>query len=35
VLIWLVIVVVISALASLIPARNAAQINVRQTLVYE
>lgn len=35
VLIWLVIVLLISLFASLIPARNAAQINVRQSLTYE
>jgi putative ABC transport system permease protein len=33
--IWLVVVVVISTFASLIPARNAARINLRQTLSYE
>lgn len=34
-LIWLAIVLTISILASLIPARNAAGINVRQSLSYE
>jgi len=32
---WLGIVLVISVLASAIPARNASQINVRQSLNYE
>jgi len=32
---WLVIILVIAALASLIPARNATKINVRQSLNYE
>lgn len=34
-LVWLVLILVISVLASLIPARNAARINVRQSLSYE
>jgi putative ABC transport system permease protein len=34
-LIWLAVILVISVLASLIPARNAARINVRQSLSYE
>ena len=34
-LIWLVVVVCIAALASLIPARNAASLRVRETLAYE
>jgi putative ABC transport system permease protein len=34
-LIWLLIVVVIAILASIIPARNAARINVRESLSYE
>jgi len=34
-LIWLLIVVVISILASIIPARNAARINIRESLSYE
>jgi putative ABC transport system permease protein len=33
--IWLAIVMVIAAIASLIPARNATRINVRQSLTYE
>lgn len=32
---WLGIVLAVSALASLIPARNAARINIRQSLAYE
>ena len=32
---WLIIVVAVSALASLIPARNAANLTVRDTLAYE
>lgn len=32
---WLIIVVGVSALASLIPARNAASLSVRETLAYE
>ncbi len=32
---WLVVVVIISVLASIIPARNAAQINVWESLSYE
>jgi putative ABC transport system permease protein len=35
VFVWLGIVLVISALASFIPARSAAQVNVRQSLNYE
>ncbi|MEW5960246.1 MAG: FtsX-like permease family protein [Chloroflexota bacterium] len=34
VLVWLVIILVISTLASLLPARNATQISVRQSLAY-
>ncbi|MEM7134634.1 MAG: FtsX-like permease family protein [Chloroflexota bacterium] len=34
-LLWLVIVVAVSSLASLIPARNAASLSVRETLAYE
>ena len=34
-LFWLVIVVVVAALASLVPARNAAGLSVRETLAYE
>jgi len=34
-LIWLAIVLVISVLASAIPARKASQINIRQSLSYE
>jgi putative ABC transport system permease protein len=33
--IWLAIILVISVLASIIPPRNAANINVRQSLSYE
>ena len=32
---WLVIVILISALASLVPAFKAAQLSVRETLAYE
>jgi putative ABC transport system permease protein len=35
VLIWLAIMLVLSILASIIPARNASQINVRQCISYE
>lgn len=35
VLVWLAVIVVISLLASAIPAHNAAQINIRQSLNYE
>lgn len=34
VLIWLVIILIISTLASILPARNATQISVRQSLAY-
>ena len=34
VLIWLVTVLIISALASVIPARNATTISVRESLTY-
>jgi putative ABC transport system permease protein len=34
VLVWLVIIVVISTLASIVPARNAAQVSVRESLAY-
>jgi putative ABC transport system permease protein len=34
-LFWLLIVVIVSALASLLPARNAANLSVRETLAYE
>jgi putative ABC transport system permease protein len=33
--IWLAAILVISALASVLPARRAAQISVRQSLAYE
>jgi ABC-type antimicrobial peptide transport system permease subunit len=33
-LIWLVIVVIISILASVLPARNATRISVRDSLAY-
>ena len=35
VFVWLATILVVSALASIIPARNATQINVRQSLTYE
>jgi len=35
VLIWLVVVIILSVVASLIPAQNASQISVRETLAYE
>ena len=34
-LLWLGIVVVVAALASLVPARSAARLAVRETLAYE
>jgi putative ABC transport system permease protein len=34
VLVWLVIILIISALASILPARNATQISVRESLAY-
>ena len=34
VLMWLVVVVVISTLASILPARNATRISVRASLAY-
>jgi putative ABC transport system permease protein len=34
VLIWLVVVVVISTLASILPSRNATRISVRDSLAY-
>jgi len=34
-IIWLIIIVVIAALASYLPARNAAQVEVRELLAYE
>jgi putative ABC transport system permease protein len=34
-LLWLVLVVIIAILASLLPARNAAHLTIRETLVYE
>lgn len=34
-LIWLVVVLVLSALASILPARNAAQLTIREVLAYE
>jgi putative ABC transport system permease protein len=34
-LIWLVVVLIIAALASIIPARNATRISVRQSLAYQ
>ena len=35
ILLWLLIVTILSALASFLPARNAAQLSVHQTLAYE
>jgi putative ABC transport system permease protein len=35
VLIWLVIIVFVSVLASIMPGRRATQVNVRQSLSYE
>jgi putative ABC transport system permease protein len=35
VIIWLLLVLVISAVASLLPARRAARISVREALAYE
>ena len=32
---WLLIVVILSALASFIPARNASRLTVREVLAYE
>lgn len=34
-LIWLIVVIVLSALASLLPARNAASLTIREVLAYE
>jgi putative ABC transport system permease protein len=34
VLIWLIIILVISILASILPARNATQVSVRESLAY-
>jgi putative ABC transport system permease protein len=34
-LIWLALVIVLSALASIIPARNAARLTIREVLAYE
>ncbi len=34
-LLWLIVVIAVSALASLAPARNAADLTVRETLTYE
>ena len=33
--IWLVVVLVLSAVASVLPARNAAQLTIREVLAYE
>jgi putative ABC transport system permease protein len=35
VFVWLATILVIAALASIVPARNATKINVRQSLTYE
>jgi putative ABC transport system permease protein len=34
-LLWLLVVLVLSALASIIPARNAARLTIREVLAYE
>jgi putative ABC transport system permease protein len=34
-LIWLVLVLALSAIASILPARNAAQLTIREVLAYE
>jgi putative ABC transport system permease protein len=34
-LIWLGLVLVLSALASILPARNAARLTIREVLAYE
>jgi putative ABC transport system permease protein len=34
-LIWLALVIVLSALASILPARNAARLTIREVLAYE
>jgi putative ABC transport system permease protein len=34
-LIWLVLVIILSALASILPARNAARLTIREVLAYE
>jgi putative ABC transport system permease protein len=34
VVIWLVVILIISTLASILPARNATRISVRDSLVY-
>jgi len=34
-LIWLGVVVLLSALASMLPARNAARLTIREVLAYE
>jgi putative ABC transport system permease protein len=33
--VWLVIVIVLAALASILPARNASRVSVRDALAYE
>ena len=35
VVLWLVLVVILSALASFLPARNASRLTVREVLAYE
>jgi len=35
VLIWLVVVIILSVLASSLPARNASRLTVREALAYE
>jgi ABC-type lipoprotein release transport system permease subunit len=35
VIVWLVIILIISTLASILPARNATVISVRESLAYE
>jgi putative ABC transport system permease protein len=34
-LIWLLVVLALSALASILPARNAARLTIREVLAYE
>ena len=34
-LLWLIVVLVLSAIASILPARNAARLTIREVLAYE
>jgi putative ABC transport system permease protein len=34
-LLWLVLVIILAAIASILPARNASRLSVRETLTYE